>query len=140
MIIKIEAKWLRFNSNDSKREKNLRKNQVFFCLQTNFLACCSMRYSKYRTRHHKPLLITSRSWIQAIHKDKIFWNNLLKNKEMVFENGVKNIQAYNGARTVYSKKCCWRELDVSKSANKYLSRSLINKYGSIFATVDPFML
>ena len=33
---------------------------------------------------------------------KKFWKNLLKNKEMVFENGVKNIQAaaYNGARTV----------------------------------------
>ena len=29
--------------------------------------------------------------------------NLLKNKEIVFQNGVKNIQAaaYNGARTVY---------------------------------------
>ena len=54
-------------------------------------------------RHHKPLLIKSRSWIQAIHKDRIFWKNLLKNKEMVFENGVKNIQAaaYNGARTVF---------------------------------------
>ena len=51
----------------------------------------------YRTR-----AIISRSWIQAIHKDKIFFKNLLKNKEMVFENGVKNIQAaaYNGARTV----------------------------------------
>ena len=53
-------------------------------------------------RHHKPLLITSRSWIQAIHKDRIFCKNLLKNKEMVFENGVKNIQAaaYDGARTL----------------------------------------
>ena len=53
-------------------------------------------------RHHKPLLITSRSWIQAIHEEIIFWKNLLKNKEIVFENGVKNIQAaaYNGARTV----------------------------------------
>jgi hypothetical protein len=51
-------------------------------------------------RHHKPLLITSRSWIQAIHKDIIFLKNLLKNKEMVFEKGVKNTQAaaYNGAR------------------------------------------
>jgi hypothetical protein len=35
--------------------------------------------------------------------DRIFLKNLLKNKEMVFENGVKNIQsaAYNGTRTVY---------------------------------------
>ena len=55
-------------------------------------------YIKYRTR-----AIISRSWIQAIHKDRIFWKNLLKNKEMVFGNGVKNIQAaaYNGARTVF---------------------------------------
>ena len=52
--------------------------------------------------HHKPLLITSRSWIQAIHEEIIFWKNLLKNKEIVFENGVKNIQAaaYNGAPMV----------------------------------------
>jgi len=50
--------------------------------------------------------IISRSWIQAIHKDRIFWKNLLKNKEIVFENGVKNIQAaaYNSARTVFRKK------------------------------------
>ena len=40
-------------------------------------------------RHHKPLLIRSRTWIQAIHKDRIFWKNLLKNKEMVFGNGGK---------------------------------------------------
>ena len=52
----------------------------------------------YRTR-----AIISRSWIQAIHKDIISWKNLLKNKDMDFENGVKNIQAvaYNGARTVF---------------------------------------
>ena len=51
---------------------------------------------------NKPLLITSRSWIQAIHKDRIFWKNLPKNKEMVFENGVKNLKAaaHNGASTV----------------------------------------
>ena len=60
--------------------------------------------------HHKPLLITSRSWIQAIHKDRIFWKNLLKNKEMVFENGVKNIQVavYDGARTV-GRSFSWLE-------------------------------
>ena len=65
---------------------------MFICLQF---------YIPY-ARHHKPLLITNRSWIQAILKGRIFWKNLLKNKEMVFENGVKNIQAaaYNGARTV----------------------------------------
>ena len=42
------------------------------------------------------------NWILAIHKDRIFWKNFLENKEMVFINGVKNIQvgAYNGERTV----------------------------------------
>ena len=60
------------------------------------------------TRHHKPLLIRSRSWMQAIHKDRIFWRNLLKNKEMVFGNGVKNIKAAacNGARTVHIYISC----------------------------------
>ena len=35
-------------------------------------------------------------------RTKFSEKNLLKNKEMVFENGVKNIQAaaYNGAHTV----------------------------------------
>ena len=37
---------------------------------------------------------------------------LVKNKEMVFENGVKNLQAaaYNGARTVYINKQIPRQL------------------------------
>ena len=48
--------------------------------------------------------IIGRSWLQATLEYKpyrIFRNNLLKNKEMVFER-VKNIQAavYNGACTV----------------------------------------
>ena len=40
--------------------------------------------------------------MQTIQKDSIFWKNL-KNKEMVFKNGVINIQAaaYNGAHTVF---------------------------------------
>ena len=40
--------------------------------------------------------------MEAIRKDRIFWKSLLKNKEMVLGNGVKNIQAvaYNGTRTV----------------------------------------
>ena len=35
--------------------------------------------------------------------DRIFWKNLLENKEMVFKYGVKNIQtaSYDGAHTVY---------------------------------------
>jgi hypothetical protein len=52
--------------------------------------------------HHNSLLIRNRSWILTVHNDKIFWKNLLENKEMVLKNGVKNIQAvgYNGTRTV----------------------------------------
>ena len=63
----------------------------------------SLAYILLSVRHHKPLLIKSLSWMQAIHKDRIFWKNLIKNKEMVFGDGVKNIQAaaYNGERTVY---------------------------------------
>ena len=69
--------------------------------------------------HYKPLLIRRHSWIQAIHKGRIFWKNLLKNKEMVFENGVKNIQAAacNGACTVVinyrpNSKWKWSKLSV----------------------------
>ena len=53
--------------------------------------------------------IISRSWLQATLEYKPYIRaefsekTSLKNKEMVFENGVKNIQAaaYNGARTVH---------------------------------------
>ena len=79
-------------------------SNIFIELLTRNWFDRSIRLNKIPyARHHKPLLITSRSWIQAIHKDRIFLKNLLKNKEMVFENGVKNIQAtaYNGARTVF---------------------------------------
>ena len=60
---------------------------------------CLLYMSIYR---HNSLLIRNRSWILRIHKDRIFWKNLLENKEMNFKNEVKNIQAagYNGARTV----------------------------------------
>ena len=41
-------------------------------------------------------------------KGRIFWKNLLNNKEMVLGNGVKNIQAaaYNGARMVLNCTFC----------------------------------
>ena len=60
--------------------------------------------------------IITRSWILAIHKVRIFLKNFLKNKEMVFKNGVKNIQAaaYNGTRTVIdSLKYTLEKLDLS---------------------------
>ena len=38
-------------------------------------------------RHHRPLLIRSRSWIQAIHKDRIFWKNSLKTKKWSLKMG-----------------------------------------------------
>ena len=40
-------------------------------------------------RNHYQLLIRNRSWILAIHKDRIFWKNLLENKVIVFKNGIK---------------------------------------------------
>ena len=66
-------------------------------------------------RHHNPLLITNRSWILTIHKDKIFWKNLLENKEMVFKNRVKNIQAaaYNGFRTIH-KSLHWFRKNINQ--------------------------
>jgi hypothetical protein len=55
------------------------------------------------TRHYNPLLIRNRSWILAIHKDRIFWKNLLEKTFLASKKWVKNIQTagYNGARTVY---------------------------------------
>ena len=40
-------------------------------------------------RHHNPFLIRNRSWILAIHKDRISPKNLLENKEMVFKKWEK---------------------------------------------------
>ena len=59
-------------------------------------------------RHHNPLLIRNRSWILTIHKNRIFWKNLLENKEIVFKNRVKNIQTagYNISHMV--KSLLWR--------------------------------
>ena len=37
--------------------------------------------------HHNPLLIRNRSWILTMHKDRIFWKNLLEKKEMDFKMG-----------------------------------------------------
>ena len=54
-------------------------------------------------RHYNPLLIRNRSRILTIHKDRIVWKEkFLENKEMVFQNGVKSIQAAacNGAHGI----------------------------------------
>ena len=71
-------------------------------LQSAYASTKICMYVPY-ARHHIPLLFRNRTWILTVHKAKIFWKNLLENKEMVFKNGVKSIQAagYNGARTVY---------------------------------------
>ena len=87
----------------NQKMKNITKQ--CWLLMINYQMCqISLNVAKHLpyARHHKLLLITSLSWIQAIHKDRIFWKNLLKNKEMVFGNGVKNIQAtgYNGVHWV----------------------------------------
>ena len=43
---------------------------------------------------------TNRSSILTLHNDRIFWKNLIENNELVFKNGIINIQyvGYNGAR------------------------------------------
>ena len=43
--------------------------------------------------HHNTLLITSCSWVLIIYKDRIYWKNLVENKEIVFKNGIISIQA-----------------------------------------------
>ena len=60
------------------------------------------KYLPYARRQNL-LLIRNCCWVLAIHKDRISWKKLLENKEMVFKNWVKAIQAaaYNGARTIY---------------------------------------
>ena len=80
------------------------------------------------TRYHNLLLITNRSWILTIHKDRKLWKNLLENKEKVFKNGVKNILAasYIGARMVLN--------DIS-----VLSLNFLNKRaGRLFSLFDIF--
>ena len=54
------------------------------------------------TCHHNTHLITNRSW-------KNFLKNPFENKDLVFKNGVKNIQAvnYNGTRTVNGYRDTW---------------------------------
>ena len=51
-------------------------------------------------------VIITCSCILAIHKVRIFLKNVLKNKEMIFKNGVKYIQAaaYNSALTLCKPK------------------------------------
>ena len=59
-------------------------------------------------KFQNPKLLFGTFWTQIkqtshCDKDRIFWKNFLKNKEMVFESGVKNIQAaaYKRARKVF---------------------------------------
>ena len=83
------------------KEKNLSVQVETMQLQwnlSNFEVPLELPYK----RHHNLLLITNRSWVLTIHKARIFWKNLLENKEMVFKNGVKSIQVagYNGPCTV----------------------------------------
>ena len=63
--------------------------------------------------------IISRSWLQAIHKDRIFWKKLLKDKEMIFGNGVKNIQRAYGTWNMNFDFIFWDKLRL----NNFVSRS-----------------
>ena len=90
-----------------KRKKFCQISRIFFKLQ--------FRASNYRTRD-----IISRSWWEAIHKDSIFWKNLLINKEMVFGNGVKKYTSHNLQWRRYSrswqflKKLYFLKLDMTR--------------------------
>ena len=116
--------------------------KINFYPQNNFILWKLLEYKPHfwilYAHHHKPLLITSCSWIQAIHKDRIFWKNLLRNKEMVFENGVKNVQAafYNGARTVNEMIIVF--LPSETVASKYFSISTSRKW--IFENLLEFLI
>ena len=57
--------------------KQFMKNILFYWVQYTY---CTRAIIKL-------LLIRSRSWIQAINKDRIFWKNLFQNKEMFLEMG-----------------------------------------------------
>jgi hypothetical protein len=76
--------------------------------KTSFKQLCSQKastdFSIPYTRHYNPLVIRNRSWILTIHKDRIFWKNLLEKTFLASKKWVKNIQTvgYNGASTVYS--------------------------------------
>ena len=83
---------------------------VYICASLPHLAfeSCDLlklrkKYKPY-VRHLNPLLITNRSLILAIHKDRNFFKKLLENKEIVFKEWVKNKQtaAYNGTHIVYA--------------------------------------
>ena len=61
-----------------------------------------MVFLEYRipyAHHHNPLLITNRSLIQAIHKDRIVLKNLLLVSQKVGKKYDKTV-AYNGACTL----------------------------------------
>ena len=47
---------------------------------------------------------------------------------MVFENGVKNIQAaaYNGARTVFANKTCYIKTLMESQMNPYFEITIVN--------------
>ena len=74
-------------------------------------------------------MIKNRSWILTIHKDRIFRKNLLENKEIVFKNGVKNIQAasYNDTRMVFVLICFVFCFQLIKTSSYWSKNTLNNK-------------
>ena len=50
---------------------------------------------------------TTNAWCPSMSRSKIFLKNVLKNKEIVFKNGVQNKKAtaYNCELTVFIKRC-----------------------------------
>ena len=113
---------------------------------------CMFCIAQRKIAHHKTFIYRTRAiishfWIQAIHKDRIFWKNLLKNKEMVFWNGVKNIQAvaYKGARkvnadhkkstTFHSSRTPWLPFTIYKNFN-WLSRAKLLQLQMIYWRIE----
>ena len=100
-----------FRADVDLTKKKLWKSAIFHSIKLPFDAevdekFLNVIYTTYRSRNNIPYARHHNcSWILTIQKDWIFWKKLLENKEMVFKNGVKNIQAaaYNGTRMVCQK-------------------------------------
>ena len=122
--------WLNVYGREAVRHKlwNSQKTQKMYFLPVFELMSDSLT-TIYRMR-----AILSRSWLQAALEYKPYIRTefsekkLLKNKEMVFRNGVKYIQAaaYNGVRTV----CYFRTYVIKYAPMSFLTHFIPNTFYS----------
>ena len=84
--------------------KSCSEHNIQICASTELQFQKNWKFMKQNyipyTCHHNPLLTWNCSRILTIHKDRIFWKNLLENREMDFKNVVENIQT-----TGYDGRC-----------------------------------